>query len=93
MNPGPAEPEADMLPSEPGRRAQLVILHHEKGRTYREIASLLEIKKISIGNVICRYKNEERIKKLTHTDHPRIFMRREWRAIVQKIKKDRRIAE
>ena len=43
---------------------QLVIFHHEKGRTCREIANLLQMKKSTLGNITCRYKNEDRIKKI-----------------------------
>ena len=42
---------------------QLVMFHHEKGRTGTEIANLLQMKKSTLGNITCRYKNEDRIKK------------------------------
>ena len=50
------------------------------------------MKNSSASNIICRYKNEDRIEKFTRTGRPRI-KRREERAVVQNIKKDRLITE
>ena len=72
---------------------KLVIFHYERGTTCREIANLLDMKKSSIGKIICRYKNEDRTETFALTGRPRIFTRREEKTMVQKIKKDPRITE
>ncbi|KAJ4426552.1 hypothetical protein ANN_27366 [Periplaneta americana] len=39
----------------------LVIFHHEKGKTIRNIADLIQMKRSTVSDIILRYKNEDRI--------------------------------
>ena len=40
---------------------QLCIFHHAKGRKYTDIAKMLHIPKSTVGEIIRRYKNEDRV--------------------------------
>lgn len=51
----------------------------------------LNMKKSTVGNIIHRNKYEDRIENLPQTGRPKIFVRREERAIVRKVKKDPRV--
>ncbi|KAJ4447205.1 hypothetical protein ANN_09207 [Periplaneta americana] len=42
-------------------KRQLVIFHHVKGRTHREIAEMLNMRRSTVRNIIRRYENEDRI--------------------------------
>ena len=79
--------------SEMGRRGknstfqmrQLVIFHHAKGKTCREIADLLNMKKSTVSD-ICRFRYEDRIENLPQSGRPKVLNRKET-AIVRKMKK------
>ena len=73
-------------------RIQLVVFHHENGETEREIEKLLSIPRSTIGNIIRRYKNENRLELNRSTGRPRMLTKREQRTVIKKIKENPRFS-
>ena len=66
-------------------RIQLVVFHHENGKTEREIEKLLSIpRSTTIANIIRRYKNENRLELNLSTGRPRMLTKREQRTVIKK---------
>lgn len=71
---------------------QLVIFHFAKGKTNREISELLNIPKSTVGDIIRRYKNEDRIDSVPQNGRPKILSQNDERYIMKKVKIDPRIS-
>lgn len=71
---------------------KLVILHYENGKKYKDIAEMLNIKPNTVGDIIRRYKNEDRIEFIQQTGQPKKLTETEERAIVRKIKINPRLS-
>lgn len=71
---------------------QLVIYHFEKGKTYRKIAEVLQMKRNTVGNIIKRYRNEDRIHLIPQSGWPRIFTAWEEAHIVRQIKQNPKLS-
>lgn len=71
---------------------QLVIFHYEKGCSYRKIASMLKLSKSTVGDIILRYKNEDRLEPIKQTGRPKLLTERDNRLIMRKVKEDPKIS-
>lgn len=71
---------------------QLVVFHHVKGKTIRNIAEILKMKRSTVGNIISRYKNEDRIDLKARSGRPCILTTREKRSILQNVKVNPRLS-
>ncbi|CAK9813888.1 Transposable element Tc1 transposase [Anthophora plagiata] len=71
---------------------QLVIFHHEKGKSIRKIADLLNISKSTIWDIVRRYKNEDRIESIPQSGRKPILNIRDKRSIIRRIKCDPQIS-
>lgn len=71
---------------------KLVILHYEKGKTYKLIAEMLNMKPNTVGDIVRRYKNEQRIEFKKQTGQPKKLTEKEQRVIVRKIKINPRLS-
>ncbi|KAJ4428982.1 hypothetical protein ANN_25978 [Periplaneta americana] len=71
---------------------QLVIYHHEKGLKYTEIAKILRVSKSSVGDIVRRYENEDRIESIPQKGQPKKLTEREERSILKKIKENPRLS-
>ncbi|KAJ4442537.1 hypothetical protein ANN_04124 [Periplaneta americana] len=71
---------------------QLVIFHHEKGKTIRNIADLLPMKRSTLFDIILRYKNEDRIELIKQTGRRKVLTDREESLIIRQIEKNPRIS-
>lgn len=73
-------------------KRQLVIFHHAKGRTHREIAEILNMRRSTVGDIIRRYENEDRIEYVPQRGQPRKLTDRDVRSIIRKVNKNPRIS-
>lgn len=73
-------------------KIQLVIWHYEKGKTHREIQALLQIPRSTVGDIILRYKNEDRLELRTSSGRRRILTPREELNITNKVKADPKLS-
>ncbi|XP_070529853.1 uncharacterized protein [Cardiocondyla obscurior] len=71
---------------------QLVIFHCEKGKSIRAISNMLRIAKSTVGDIIKRYRKEDRILSKPNSGHPKILTKRDRRYVITVIKKDSRIS-
>lgn len=71
---------------------QLVIFHHANGKTIRKISEMLQITRSTVGNIVMRYKNEDRIDSKDKTGAPSKLTVREQRGIVMKIQRNPRLS-
>ena len=71
---------------------QLVIFHREKGKSYRQIAAILDLKKSTVADIVNRYKNEDRIESLPQSGRRKIINEREKRKIIRKVKENPRLS-
>lgn len=71
---------------------QLVIFHHTNGKTVREIAEILIMKRSTVGDIISRYKNEDRIDSKDKTGAPKKLSIREQRNIVLKVQQNPKLS-
>ncbi|XP_015602859.1 uncharacterized protein LOC107271405, partial [Cephus cinctus] len=67
---------------------KLVIYHNAKGKSYKEIAALLNISKSTVGDIVKRFKCEDRIDSIPQKDQPKKLDVRDERKLLRKIKKD-----
>lgn len=68
-------------------KQQLVIFNYEKGKSHRQIANLLDMKKNTVANIITRYKKEDRIK-IPKRRRTRLLDFKDRRIIIKKIKEN-----
>lgn len=71
---------------------QLVIFHYQKGTVHRKIAEMLNMKRSTVGDIIRRYKNENRIDSNPRPGPKKIFEPREVHIIVQKIENNPKLS-
>lgn len=71
---------------------QLVIFHHANGKSYNEIRKLVNLSKSTVGDIVRRYKNEDRIESKLQTGRPKKLSAREEKQIVRKVVKNPRIS-
>lgn len=71
---------------------QLVVFHHAKGKTHREIADLLNMKRSTVGDIIRRFNNEDRIDLKCSNGRPKILTSKEEANIIRKIKINPRLS-
>lgn len=71
---------------------QLVIFHNAKGKSYQEIAELLCMRKSTVGNIVRRFKNEDRIEDNARSGRPKKLTEHDERVIIRTIKRDPRIS-
>lgn len=69
---------------------QLVIYHHTKGKTERELSDFLKIPRSTIGDIIRRFKNEDRIDSKPNPGRPKILNDYDKRIIMKKVRQDPR---
>ena len=62
-----------------------------KGRKYTDIAKMLLIPKTTVGDIIMRYGNEDRVEFVPPPGRPKKLTDKEERAIVRKIKNNSRL--
>lgn len=67
---------------------QLVIFHNEKGKSFRKIAAMLNISKSTVGDIVRRFKVEDRIDSIPQKGQPRKLDTRDKRKLLRKIKND-----
>ena len=73
-------------------KIQLIIFHKEKGKSCRQIAEMLNMKKSTVSDIIVRFRDEDRIHLMPQSGRPRAFTPREESLIVRKVKKNPRIS-
>ena len=71
---------------------QLVIYNREKGKSYREIGTLLNLSKSTVADIIRRYNREDRIESVAQTGRPKLLDIREKRNIIRKVSKDPKLS-
>lgn len=71
---------------------QLVIFHHTKGKTERELSAMLNIPRSTIGDIIRRFKNEDRIDSKPNTGRPTLLNDHDKRVIMRKVREDPKIS-
>ena len=71
---------------------QLVIYNREKGKSYREIGTLLNLSKSTVADIIRRYNREDRIESVAQTDRPKLLDIRDKRKIIRKVNKDPKLS-
>lgn len=71
---------------------QLVIFHHAKGLSYREIADLLNICKSTVYDIVQRFNKEDRIDSVPQKGRPVKLTDREKRKLIRKVKANPRIS-
>lgn len=69
-----------------------MIFHHEKGKTIRKIAHLVQMKRGTVSDIILRYKNEERIELRKQLGRRNVLTDREEFFIIKQIKRNPRIS-
>ena len=69
---------------------QLEIYHHEKRLKYTEIAKMLRLSKSTVGDIVRRYRDEDRIESIPQKGQPKKLTEREERSIRKKIKENPR---
>lgn len=70
---------------------QLVIFHHAKGKTVRDIGTMLNISKSTVGNIISRFKKDQ-IETKARSGRPKILNDNDERAIMRMVVADPRIS-
>ena len=71
---------------------QLVIYNREKGKSYREIGTLLNLSKSTVADIIRRYNREDRIESVAQTGRPKLLDIRDKRKIIRKVNKDPKLS-
>lgn len=71
---------------------QLVIFHHAKGKSHRMISKILNISRTTVGDIVRRFKNEDRIESIPQTGRPKKLNDREERFVVRKVKENPKIS-
>lgn len=71
---------------------QLVVYHHAKGKTCREIAAIVNMKKSTVHDIIKRFEKEDRLEFRCSTGRPRTFSQRDERVIVRKVQQNPKIS-
>ena len=74
-------------------KRQLVIFHYEKGNSYRKIGEMLRLSKSMVGDIVQRYKNEDRILPKKQTGRPKLLNDRDNRFIMKEVYKNPKISE
>lgn len=54
-------------------KRQLVIYHRQNGYTYEKIGHMLKMSKSTVGDIVGRFKNEDRIDFIPQTGRPKAF--------------------
>ncbi|KAJ4446536.1 hypothetical protein ANN_13232 [Periplaneta americana] len=70
---------------------QLVVSRHEKGRTHRDIARMLNIERSTVGDIMRRYEGGDRIEFIPQKGRPKKLRNRDVRSIIRKVKKNPRL--
>lgn len=71
---------------------QLVIFHHAKGKSHRKISQMLNISRTTVGDIIRRFENEDRIDSVPQSGRPRRLTQREERLVLRKVKRNPKLS-
>lgn len=72
---------------------QLIVFHHAKGRSYKQLSELFNVKKCTVQKIVRRFNEEGRIDyENAKAGRPRILNKREERRVIRKIKLDPKVS-
>ena len=66
---------------------QLVVFHHAKGLTHRDIVKILNMKRSTVSDIIRRFEREDRIESVPQKGQPKKLTERDIHSVMRKARK------